>query len=317
MPGPLPAASAQARQQTSKRFFSGGVSSLAYGDDGTRAAAPPDDVQEIGQRLLAVGCRAGGRRKSAGASPPTARCPLSLQASFERVECAASACCRQEGSCGSCPWASRLTGATTSAAPRVRPVRQRTAGLRPILLKGPGSPGAESPSSCKVFQGVPRPASSAAGHCVWLSATWISPPPQRRPDAQRPPAGVVQHCAPSCATSPVERRAQPPVHPRWQGDGIGASRAPGQDSCAEPFQTVPLASASSKWPSVAFSMAPASHRAGANSTRADTSPSSGAEQSPGPRLLAAGGQERGVPQRVRAASARRQGQHQRAFPQPG
>jgi hypothetical protein len=130
-----------------------------------------------------------------------------------------------------------------------------------------------SPSSCRVFQGVPSPASTAAGHIDTPSDTVMRALP--KPSAARSCKGaVVQQSAPMRALMPL--KAGRSCHCSRPGRAAASllPSPPVSTRRAVPFHTVPRASASSTLPWLARCTAPASQRAGANSTRASSTPAS-------------------------------------------
>ena len=126
-----------------------------------------------------------------------------------------------------------------------------------------------SPSSCRVFQGVPRPASSAAGHCVARRPRRASAPPQRGPQRAAPAAACVQQADCSSALQAVASAgaAASPARPGRAAASV-LPAPPVSSSWAEPFHTVPRGSPAAAGRRWRAPPRPASQRAGANSKQA-------------------------------------------------
>jgi hypothetical protein len=105
-------------------------------------------------------------------------------------------------------------------APGQRHAARGPDGLEPWVCTPAG------PCGCRVFQGVPRPVSTAAGHWLWPSAraTRAAPVASRR-GLQR---AVMQQAACTCARRPRQRGAQLPLQPSGQGGAVLAGAAAGQ-----------------------------------------------------------------------------------------
>ena len=196
-----------------------------------------------------------------------------------------------------------------AAAPSVRPARRRSAGLRPILLKALAWRAEASPSSCKVFQGVPRPAVTRQ------RATRRQRPPTMQPQAA--PARVGAHrgcgCVQQAGWLPRRRPSAgaAPGDPAGKGRGIVAARAAGQDPsggavphCAPDIGQQHLARRSR---STAASQRGPGRRRGAQP----------AARAAPPPAHAQGAAAEGNWRRGRRDSARRQRQHHAAVPSAG
>jgi hypothetical protein len=203
----------------------------------------------------------------------------------------------------------------------VRPARDTASRPSTILLKGPVSDRPSSPSSCRVFQGVPSPASRAAGHMRHAVGHGDARAAQAQRGAElqwRGGAAVGAERA-SVATRCKLGRSATPARP-GRAAASWLPEPPVSTRRAEPFHTVPRASASSTWPSAGAFAPPASQCVPVQTAPA---PSAGRPAAPadGPapgRALGAGGQAGGcaVP-RLSLALARRQGHDQRAVPLAG
>ena len=204
-------------------------------------------------------------------------------------------------------------------------IRCAVSSARPATASRPSTDSTERPlgrqeQSAVELQGVPGRAQARQQRRRPLRLTIGKPGFRRRPSE----AGCAGPLAGSCST------AHPAARPaRWgRRRSLQSTRMAGRRHrcCPRPRSRTAApsrsrwcraASASSKWPPVACSMAPASHRAGANSTRAHSSPSRAPSKAQSHAARGRGAGEGACHSGCAAASARRQGQHQRAFPQAG
>ena len=172
------------------------------------------------------------------------------------------------------------------------------------------------PSARMVFQGVPRPVSSSAGHCERWSCMRTCTPPQR--GSKSSARGV---CMQQSANTETCNWPQPGCTRQARRPGkVLLSLLPGPPvrvSCVEPFHTVPRASCSSTWPPLVACTRPASQTAGANSTVASSKPSTA------PKKAQPQGVRAGANVEVRAIGCGRSGrsgardlQHDAALPKP-
>ncbi len=134
---------------------------------------------------------------------------------------------RRSAPAGSCPWGAAWSGAKPCARPSARAWPATDSRPSAQSSSSDSVRSASSPSSCSVFQGVPSPASSEAGHWEWPSAD-----PQRAgvpADApvQRQRLGRAafgrQHDVHAAGRGP-----QPPLQARGQGGRVAAAGAAGQ-----------------------------------------------------------------------------------------
>ncbi len=131
---------------------------------------------------------------------------------------------------------------------------------------------ANCPSSNTVFQGVPKPAKTAAGHCDAPSRTWTNARPQPNCTSASNTCAV-QQSARKLTAKP--RHVGRSVQCTWPGKAA-ASRLcapPDRRRRPEPDHTVPVALPSCTRSPVALATASASQTAGANSTSATNKPS--------------------------------------------